>query len=157
MKRMKGMKRLHGVTVGARPVTPFTLFILFIPFILFTPGLLATAGCATSATGAAGKDGRTEVVFWHMWTGEWEEVVNRIVARFNASQDRVRVQPLVVTGDANTKLLLAIAGGVGGGGEPDRGTLQCEPGPGAGAAARCDRGREHEAPAGDRRGSGRRW
>jgi multiple sugar transport system substrate-binding protein len=46
-----------------------------------------------------------------MWTGEWEEVVSQIVARFNESQERVRVRPLVVTGDANTKLLLAIAGG----------------------------------------------
>jgi multiple sugar transport system substrate-binding protein len=61
--------------------------------------------------GRAADDGRTEVVFWHMWTGEWEEVVNRIVGRFNDSQDRIRVRPLVVTGDANTKFLLALAGG----------------------------------------------
>lgn len=69
---------------------------------------LAAAGCAPER---AVRDGRTEVVFWHMWTGEWEEVVGRIIARFNASQDRIRVRPLVVTGDANTKLLLALAGG----------------------------------------------
>lgn len=76
---------------------------------------LATAGCALRAYSLDPKprarDPRTEVVFWHMWTGEWEEVVNRIVARFNESQERIRVRPLVVTGDANTKLLLAIAGG----------------------------------------------
>lgn len=60
---------------------------------------------------AVSSDGRVDVVFWHMWTGEWEEVVNRIVQRFNERQSRIRVRPLVVTGDANTKLLLATAGG----------------------------------------------
>lgn len=74
--------------------------------------LLAALGAALIGCAPAPEaDGRTEVVFWHMWTGEWEQVVNRIVARYNSSQDRTRVRPLVVTGDANTKLLLALAGG----------------------------------------------
>ena len=56
--------------------------------------------------------GRIPVRFWHMWTAEWKEVVERIVDRFNASQDVYEVIPLSVPGAAaDSKFLLAVAGG----------------------------------------------
>lgn len=55
---------------------------------------------------------RIPVRFWHMWTGEWKDVVDRIVARYNASQDKYEVIALSVppTG-ADSKFLLGVVGG----------------------------------------------
>lgn len=56
--------------------------------------------------------GRTPVRMWHMWTGEWKEVVDKIVDRFNQSQERYELIALSVpTQGADVKLLLAAAGG----------------------------------------------
>ncbi len=55
---------------------------------------------------------RIPVRMWHMWTAEWKEVVERIVARFNESQEVYEVLPLSVPMiNADAKLLLAVAGG----------------------------------------------
>jgi multiple sugar transport system substrate-binding protein len=54
--------------------------------------------------------GREKVVFWHMWTSNWAEVVRDIVDRFNDSQDRYEVVPLTVIG-GSLKTLIATAGG----------------------------------------------
>lgn len=55
---------------------------------------------------------REEVIFWHQWTSNWAEVVHTIVRRFNESQDRYEVRPLIVAGGvANTKMMLGIVGG----------------------------------------------
>ncbi|MFZ4508012.1 MAG: ABC transporter substrate-binding protein [Fimbriimonas sp.] len=56
--------------------------------------------------------GRTKVRYWHMWTGEWQVVIDRIVKAFNDSQDEYEVVALSIpwtVGD--TKPLLGIAGG----------------------------------------------
>jgi multiple sugar transport system substrate-binding protein len=59
-----------------------------------------------------GKEARVQVRFWHMWTAEWKLVVDRIVERYNRSQDRYEVVALSVppTG-AESKFLLAVVGG----------------------------------------------
>jgi len=55
---------------------------------------------------------RIPVRFWHMWTAEWKDVVERIVDRFNESQDVYEVIPLSVPGTAaDSKFLLSVAGG----------------------------------------------
>ncbi|MCX5670925.1 MAG: ABC transporter substrate-binding protein [Planctomycetota bacterium] len=54
--------------------------------------------------------GREKVVFWHMWTSNWAEVVRRICDRFNDSQDRYEVVPLTVFG-GSLKTLIATSGG----------------------------------------------
>ncbi len=55
---------------------------------------------------------RIGVRFWHMWTAEWKEVVDRIADRFNESQETYEVIALSVPGQAaNSKFLLAVAGG----------------------------------------------
>jgi len=55
---------------------------------------------------------RIPVRFWHMWTAEWKDVVERIVDRFNESQNRYEVIPLSVPGTAaDSKFLLSVTGG----------------------------------------------
>lgn len=55
---------------------------------------------------------RIPVRFWHMWTAEWKDVVDRIVDRFNESQDVYEVIALSVPGHAaDSKFLLSVAGG----------------------------------------------
>lgn len=55
--------------------------------------------------------GREKVVFWHMWTGDHAKMVQRIVDRFNESQDRYEVISVTVAG-GTLKTLIATAGGV---------------------------------------------
>jgi multiple sugar transport system substrate-binding protein len=56
--------------------------------------------------------GRKPVYFWHMWSGEWQPVVEGICNRFNESQSTYQVIPLYVPPDeAQTKFLLTAAGG----------------------------------------------
>ena len=56
--------------------------------------------------------GRTKVVFWHRWSGYWETVVNKIVDRYNQSQDEFEVYPMFVTGaGSETKFMLSTIGG----------------------------------------------
>ncbi|MGD0091388.1 MAG: ABC transporter substrate-binding protein [Planctomycetota bacterium] len=55
---------------------------------------------------------RIPVRFWHMWSGEWKDVVDRIVQRFNDSQEKYEVVALSVPGgSADYKFLLSVAGG----------------------------------------------
>ena len=63
---------------------------------------------------------RLPVRFWHMWTAEQKDVVDRIIDRFNQSQDRYEVIALSVPGGsadgkpgtaADTKFLMAVIGG----------------------------------------------
>ncbi len=55
---------------------------------------------------------RERVIMWHMWTAEWKAVVDRIVERFNESQDKYEVVALSVPASAaDAKFLLAVAGG----------------------------------------------
>jgi multiple sugar transport system substrate-binding protein len=54
---------------------------------------------------------RKVVRFWHVWTGDWEKVVDNICDQFNASQTEYEVIPLSVPGDdADSKFLIAVAG-----------------------------------------------
>lgn len=58
------------------------------------------------------KPQREKVIMWHQWTAEWKAVVDRIVKRFNDSQDKYEVVALSVPSSvADTKFLLSIAGG----------------------------------------------
>lgn len=56
--------------------------------------------------------GRQEVVFWHFWGGEDRDVVERVVSRFNESQDRYFVRAVAMPGNnLDVKLFLALTGG----------------------------------------------
>jgi multiple sugar transport system substrate-binding protein len=55
---------------------------------------------------------REPVRFWHMWTGEWKDVVDGIAQRFNESQTKYELIALSVpSASADYKFLLAVAGG----------------------------------------------
>ncbi len=55
---------------------------------------------------------REEVVFWHFWGGKDRDVVDDVVKRFNASQDKYFVRAIAMPGNnLDTKLFLSIAGG----------------------------------------------
>lgn len=55
---------------------------------------------------------RKQVRFWHMWTAEWKDVVDKIVARYNASQDEYEVVALSVPASgADAKFLTGVMGG----------------------------------------------
>ena len=52
--------------------------------------LMAFGGCADSASGGSSTqtaEGKTEILFWHSMSGANQEVLNKIVDGFNASQD----------------------------------------------------------------------
>ncbi len=55
---------------------------------------------------------REKVIFWHMWSGEWQPIVESACQRFNKSQTKYEIIPLAIppTG-ADTKFLLTAAGG----------------------------------------------
>ncbi|MCO6455252.1 MAG: ABC transporter substrate-binding protein, partial [Pirellulaceae bacterium] len=56
--------------------------------------------------------GRREVLFWHFWGGADRAVVERVVDRFNRSQDRHYVRALAMPGNnLDLKLFLAVTGG----------------------------------------------
>ncbi|HZO88109.1 MAG TPA: ABC transporter substrate-binding protein [Chthonomonadaceae bacterium] len=72
---------------------------------------LGLSGCWSDGARRAYPD-RIPVRFWHMWTAEWQAVVERIADRFNRSQARYEVVPLSVPASgADAKYLLAITGG----------------------------------------------
>jgi len=68
---------------------------------------------STSAREVSGRKypQRIPVRFWHMWSAEWKTVVDRIVDRYNKSQDKFEVIALSVPGGADTKFILGAMGG----------------------------------------------
>ena len=54
---------------------------------------------------------RIPVRFWHMWSAEWKDVVDRIVDRYNRSQDKYEVIALSVPSGGDAKFLLGAMGG----------------------------------------------
>lgn len=54
---------------------------------------------------------RIPVRFWHMWSAEWKDVVDKIVDRYNKSQTKYEVIALSVPGSADSKFLLGAMGG----------------------------------------------
>jgi ABC-type glycerol-3-phosphate transport system substrate-binding protein len=68
--------------------------------------LLATLGACTPAP----DDGKVHVVYWEKWTGAEANAMSATVAAFNASQERIVVEYLSVSG-IDRKTILATAGG----------------------------------------------
>ncbi len=75
-------------------------------------GVAALGGLGPPAPPGQHYPNREKVIFWHMWTGEWQPVVEGIVKRFNESQTQYEVVPLVVPPEgALQKFLLSASGG----------------------------------------------
>lgn len=62
------------------------------------------------ACGKAGDDGRVHVVYWEKWSGAEAAAMQASVDAFNASQERIHVEFLSVSG-IDRKTILATAGG----------------------------------------------
>ncbi len=77
-------------------------------------GVLAAGAAGFIAFGPRGRQnipaGRLVLDYWEKWTGHEGKAMERIVDRFNTSQDRLFVRYLV-TGTIHQKALIAIAGG----------------------------------------------
>lgn len=69
--------------------------IFYMGTLLFSVGLLA-AGCGSSNTDSSDNesaDGKTTLDFWSFWgSGARQEVIEEIIADFNASQDEIEVK-----------------------------------------------------------------
>lgn len=73
--------------------------------------LFATPMKSTDSVSVREYPNRIPVRFWHMWSAEWKVVVDRIVDRYNESQDEYEVISLSVPGGADSKFLLGAMGG----------------------------------------------
>ncbi len=94
----------------ARPKSGANRVLLWVPLPLVAAALLLVL--ALPGAPPQRYPDRIPVRFWHMWTAEWKAVVDRIVDRFNESQEVYEVIPLSIpaTG-SDAKFLLAVAGG----------------------------------------------
>jgi len=55
---------------------------------------------------------REQITFWHLWGGRDRPIVERIVRRFNDSQDQYTVRPIAMPGsNLDLKFFLSVAGG----------------------------------------------
>ena len=77
--------------------------------LLLVTMLFPVEGCAPTPVA---RENREEVVFWHFWGGRDRPLVEAIVQRFNASQDRYVVRAIALPGsNLDLKFFLSVAGG----------------------------------------------
>lgn len=95
------------------PEAPFSPRRQFIKNAVGVAAVTALCGyTALSGTSRQARKDRTTVRLWHLLAAEWLEPLERAVGRFNESQGRYEVVPLLLTGsEADSKLLLSVAGG----------------------------------------------
>jgi len=83
--------------------------VVFVALIALLGALAARERSAVSSDTPAD---RSEVIFWHFWGGHDRKVVEGIVERFNASQNRYWVRSIAMPGsNLDLKLFLGVAGG----------------------------------------------
>ncbi len=79
---------------------------IFVIYYVMAPGLRVDFASAKSKNRA---DGRIYVQYWDLWTGFEGEAMQRVVERFNASQDRIWVEKQIIS-DINQRFLMAVSG-----------------------------------------------
>ncbi|SHE37033.1 carbohydrate ABC transporter substrate-binding protein, CUT1 family [Caldanaerobius fijiensis DSM 17918] len=65
----------------------------------------------TSANQAAKKGQPVEITYWHMWTSDWQKVIENIVDQFNKTHPDIHVKPVSIPSNADQKFLTAVASG----------------------------------------------
>ncbi len=65
-------------------------------FLKLTGATGAAAALGSVVPNALAQSEPVTLTYWHGWTGQWEEMVEFVVDSFHASQDRIRVDPVVV-------------------------------------------------------------
>ncbi len=74
--------------------------------------VLVTRSQMLAAAQPAAAQTRIPVYYWHMWSGQWQPTMERVVSEFNASQTKYEVIPLQVPyASADSKFLMSVAGG----------------------------------------------
>ncbi|CAN5511519.1 sugar ABC transporter substrate-binding protein [soil metagenome] len=73
-------------------------------------GLVALAAYGEQVVTRQGVPNKVTVVYWEKWTGQEGEEMRKVVNAFNASQDKIFVKYLSISG-VDTKMLLATSGG----------------------------------------------
>ena len=73
-------------------------------------GLTSLAIYGEKVVSRQGTPNRTTIVYWEKWTGQEGEEMRKVVDAFNASQDKIFVRYLSISG-VDTKTLLATSGG----------------------------------------------
>ena len=72
-------------------------------------------GSSQVTSTAAGNDKENsepvEVTYWHMWSADWKIWIDGQVDKFNATYPNIKVNPLSIPEDGETKFLAAVAGG----------------------------------------------
>lgn len=86
-----------------------TLIRFFATVGIAAAGIYAVVGSERVANRQIGSD-RIVVTYWEKWTGDEKDAMQRVVDAFNASQDRIEVRMLSISGIAE-KTLLATSGG----------------------------------------------
>lgn len=72
--------------------------------------MVGAAVAGNSAVTRQARTDRTTVIYWEKWTGDEAKEMRKVVDAFNASQDKIFVQYLSISG-VDTKTMLATAGG----------------------------------------------
>ncbi len=98
-------ERREPMTARARQITQHMAWVC-----VCLCACLALVGCDSGGAEEVTPDGRVIVRYWEKWTGFEAEAMRAVVDDFNASQDRIFVKMLSVSG-VDQKLLLATAGG----------------------------------------------
>lgn len=78
--------------------------------VFFLAMIALTSSCGGGRASERGNDGRVVVAYWEKWTGFEADAMDAVIADFNASQSRIRVERLAVS-DIQRKLMLATSGG----------------------------------------------
>jgi ABC-type glycerol-3-phosphate transport system substrate-binding protein len=76
----------------------------------FVLGLLLGGGGVGLRGDVVEADGKVHVTYWEKWTGFENDALQQVVARFNASQERIKVT-VFATSQIDRKTIIATAGG----------------------------------------------
>jgi len=74
-------------------------------------GTAAPATPAGAGTPGAAGSGPTTITYWHLWSGRYAEIQQKLVDAFMASQDKIKVEVLPVPSNIREKILTSVAAG----------------------------------------------
>jgi len=94
--------------MGAKKIASIVGLVIGLALLTY---LYAMPSRSTRETSDWKYPNRIHVRFWHMWSAEWKDVVDKIVDKYNKSQDKYEVVALSIPGGGDTKFLLGAMGG----------------------------------------------
>lgn len=86
------------------------LLALFLVFsVVF--GATACGSGSSKSTSTNNSKKPVEIVYWHMWTSDWEKVIDNIVDEFNKTHHGIHVKAVSIPSNADQKFLTSVASG----------------------------------------------